>query len=128
MILPTKFGTMVTGKVGTVNDPKETTTGKRYMTFSIAGAYENRETTWINCKAWGDAVDIAMLLQKGDFAIVTGRVEEREYNGKQYKDLITDCIIGKNHGAMDAREPDDDAAIREQHGVGPDDGKMPWDV
>jgi single-stranded DNA-binding protein len=106
MILNTKSGMIVSGKVGTVNAPKETASGKRYMTFSIAGAYENKETTWVNCKAWNDMVDIAVLLAKGDCAIVTGRVEEREYNGKQYKDLIADCIIGMNHGAMDAREPD----------------------
>jgi single-stranded DNA-binding protein len=97
---------IVSGKVGTVNTPKETANGKRYMTFSIAGAYENKETTWVNCKAWGDLVDVAVLLAKGDCAIVTGRVEERDYDGKHYKDLIADCIIGMNHGAMDAREPD----------------------
>lgn len=128
MIFNTKSGMIVSGKVGTVNAPKETASGKRYMTFSIAGAYEDGQTVWVNCKAWNDMVDIAVLLAKGDCAIVTGRVEEREYNGKQYKDLIADCIIGMNHGAMDAREPDGDEALREQYGIGEDDGKMPWDV
>ena len=106
MIFNTKSGMIVSGKVGTVNAPKETASGKRYMTFSIAGAYEDGQTVWVNCKAWNDMVDVAVLLAKGDCAIVTGRVEEREYNGKQYKDLIADCIIGMNHGAIDAREPD----------------------
>lgn len=92
MILNMKSGVIASGAVGSNKGIQSTKTGKQYCTFSIAAERIDKETVWANVKAWANLALVADGLQKGECVLVTGRLEEREYNGKQYKDIIADYI------------------------------------
>jgi len=111
---------IASGYVSSNNGIKTTQNGKQYATFSLAADRRDNETVWVNVKAWRNLALIADGLGKCDYVIVTGRYEEREYDGKTYKTLVADCIVG-GPGAMtisDAAEPGED------QGAGPMAG---WD-
>lgn len=98
---------LASGLVGSRYDARTTANGKRNTSFSVAAGRENNETVWVNCKAWGNLSLIADRLQKGDYVLVTGRYEEYNAdNGKTYKTLVADCIVGGASTASDAAEPE----------------------
>lgn len=95
MIQRFQSGNMIaSGYVGSNYGINTTQTGKQYATFSIAADRRDNETVWVNVKAWRNLAPIADALQKGDCVAVFGRLEEHDYNGKHYKTLVADCIIG----------------------------------
>lgn len=49
-----------------------------------------KEANWTNCVAWHDMARICADFKKGDFVMVVGKIESREYNGKTYKDLVVE--------------------------------------
>lgn len=55
-------------------------------------ADESAQTIWVYCQCWGELARAAGLLKKGDRVLCCGRVETREYNGKEYKTLNCDFI------------------------------------
>lgn len=55
-------------------------------------ADEPAQTIWVYCQCWGELARAAGLLKKGDRVLCCGRVEAREYNGKEYKTLNCDFI------------------------------------
>ena len=63
--------------------------------FSMA-AGKNPDTTtiFVECKAWRDLAKVAATFHKGDAVCVIGKIEEREYNGKTYKDLVCEWLWG----------------------------------
>lgn len=126
MILNTKAGMIASGTVGSNNGIKTTATGKTYCTFSIAAARENNETAWVNCKAWGNVALIANTLQMGDCAVVLGRVEERDYNGKHYKTLVADCVVPSPIPVGDAYEPPEYSGEPSGAMPGADDDTLPF--
>ena len=91
-----KLGDMVivTGKasgdaefklVGAKNSP--------LCTFSlIAGKRKDTTTIFVNCKAWYGLAHYCENVKKGDSVAVIGTLEEREYNGKTYTDLVAEWI------------------------------------
>jgi single-stranded DNA-binding protein len=91
-----KLGDMVivTGKasgdaefklVGAKNSP--------LCTFSlIAGKRKDTTTIFVNCKAWYGLAHYCENIKKGDSVCVIGTLEEREYNGKTYTDLVVEWV------------------------------------
>lgn len=100
MFVRNNSGQMVTGRV--VREPEFRTfdSGKSKAGFSILYGEDpaNKDEQgrprglFLNVDAWGAAGRDACLLQKGDYIQATGRVEQREYNGKTYTTLIADAI------------------------------------
>ena len=62
-------------------------------TFSLAvGKNPDTTTKFANCKAWRNDALYAAGIKKGCSVRAAGKVEEREYNGKQYKTLTCEWL------------------------------------
>ena len=60
-------------------------------TFSLAvGNRQDTTTIFANCKAWRSLAVQASQVHKGDSVFAVGEIEENEYNGKTYKNLVMD--------------------------------------
>ncbi len=60
-------------------------------TFSLAvGKRQDTTTIFVNCKAWSSLAVQASQVHKGDSVFAVGTIEENEYNGKTYKNLVMD--------------------------------------
>ena len=60
-------------------------------TFSLAvGKRQDTTTIFANCKAWRSLAVQASQVHKGDSVFAVGTIEENEYNGKTYKNLVMD--------------------------------------
>ena len=63
--------------------------------FSLAcGKRQDTTTIFVECKAWRDLGKYAASLRKGDNVCAIGKIEEREYNGKTYTDLVCEWLWG----------------------------------
>ena len=64
--------------------------------FSVAsdtGFGDRKQTHWFNCSLWGRQGEaLAQYLKKGSQVTITGEYSEREYEGKQYKELRVNQI------------------------------------
>ena len=87
-------GMIVSGVAGNVKDIKTFGSVQKVGEFSINADYRDGAAVWVTVKAWGSLADTAARVRKGDCVLVTGRYNEREYNGTTYKECIADCIIG----------------------------------
>lgn len=85
---------LVSGTAGNVKAVKTFDSGKRVGEFSVNADYRDGAAVWVTVKAWGYLADTSARVCKGDSVLVTGRYNEREYNGEIYKECIADCIIG----------------------------------
>jgi len=56
------------------------------------GKRHNNETIWVNVVAWHDLASILCVARKGDPVLVIGRLDSREYNGEEYKDLVAEYV------------------------------------
>ena len=60
-------------------------------TFSLTvGKRQDTTTIFANCKAWRSLAVQASQVHKGDSVFAVGEIEENEYNGKTYKNLVMD--------------------------------------
>ena len=60
-------------------------------TFSLAvGKRQDTTTIFANCKAWRSLAVQASQVHKGDSVFAVGKIEENEYQGKTYKNLVMD--------------------------------------
>ena len=60
-------------------------------TFSLAvGKRQDMATIFANCKAWRSLAVQASQVHKGDSVFAVGIIEENEYQGKTYKNLVMD--------------------------------------
>lgn len=125
MIFRTQAGCIASGAVGSNKGIQSTKTGKQYCTFSIAVARVENETQWANVKAWSNLALVADGLQKGECVLVTGRLEEREYNGKQYKDIIAD-YIGKAPDAFARPVEAGESGEYQAPATGDEDSELPF--
>jgi len=59
--------------------------------FSVAGDTgfgDRKQSHWFNCSLWGKRGEaMQQYLKKGQEVVIIGEFSEREYNGKQYKEL-----------------------------------------
>ena len=60
-------------------------------TLSLAvGKRQDTTTIFANCKAWRSLAVQASQVHKGDSVFAVGTIEENEYQGKTYKNLVMD--------------------------------------
>ena len=60
-------------------------------TFSLAvGKRQDTTTIFANCKAWRSLAVQAAQVHKGASVFAVGTIEENEYQGKTYKNLVMD--------------------------------------
>lgn len=79
------------GTVSKKAELKTTTTGKTVCKFSAnVGKDSSGNTIYVNSTAWNSLAGYCADLEKGDPVACAGRVTEREYNGKTYKDYVLD--------------------------------------
>lgn len=109
-----------------------TQSGKRVGSVSVR-AYSRKDGTaaFLTVKAWGNFADTVSSLQKGDAFLAAGRIENREYNGKTYTDLVCDFVIAcpsgtaasvpQNFSNLQSRM--DNAGFAE---IGEEDGELPF--
>ena len=77
MIIQTKTGTKITGTLSRDPSPKETKTGKPFLSLSVKAhstkdASGNRSNMFVECCIWSDLDNWDGLLQKGDFVEICG--------------------------------------------------------
>ena len=80
----------VAGRLG--KDAETRQAGNSSVTgFSVAGDTgfgDRKQSHWFNCSLWGRRGEaMQQYLNKGQEVVVIGEYSEREYNGKQYKEL-----------------------------------------
>ncbi len=80
----------VAGRLG--KDAETRQAGSSSVTgFSVAGDTgfgDRKQSHWFECSLWGKRGEaMQQYLQKGQEVVVIGEFSEREYNGKQYKEL-----------------------------------------
>ena len=79
------------GRAGRDAEVRHTTNGKQVMSVGLAvdsGFGDNKQTTWIDCSAWGERfAKVAEYIKKGDRVGVTGEIGTREHDGKTYVTL-----------------------------------------
>lgn len=56
------------------------------------GTGQERVTHWCNVVCWRDAAYAAQEIRKGDYVLVAGTLQEREYEGKTYTDLVAEFV------------------------------------
>lgn len=91
---------IISGILG--NDPEYKQVGEKKSSltkFSVkvgerptAKADEKPEAIWAYCQCWHELARAAAQLKKGDSVLCIGRMETREYNGKEYKSLNCDFV------------------------------------
>ena len=62
-------------------------TPKTSFSFA-AGKRKDTTTIFVDCVCWRSLALATSIAAKGDSVAVIGTIEEREYNGKTYKDLV----------------------------------------
>lgn len=68
----------------------------------------NPKTIWINVVAWRELATILYQARKGDSVLVTGLLNEREWEGKTYKDIQAEFVsVSKKVDPFSATAPPD---------------------
>lgn len=92
---------------------RETQTGKKYATFSIAvnkrikPSDGSRDADFFNIKTWGQTADyVGNYLTKGRLVSVDGRLETRQYqdnngNNRDYYEIVADNVNGLDRARDD---------------------------
>jgi single-stranded DNA-binding protein len=102
---------IVCGRAARDAELKTTQSGKKLCKWSVKVGTKHitegeNEAIWTNCQAWGDTAGTAAGIKKGDYALCIGKIEENEYNGKTYKNLVCEFIsIMKNTPSPASNEP-----------------------
>lgn len=80
---------------------------------------------YANCKAWRRLAEYARHIKKADVVLVIGKIEQHEYNGKTYKDLVPEWIAVMGHDAPPADGMDTIQHSAEAAGVPVTSGNQP---
>ena len=84
------FDVTINGRLGKDAELRQAG-NSQVCSFSVAaesGFGNNKQTHWVECSLWGArGVAIQQYLKKGGEVVVVGEFSEREYNGKQYKQV-----------------------------------------
>lgn len=72
---------------------RTTNSGKEVGSISVP-AYDREDgtTAWITVNGWGHWARLLAYAHKGDSILAIGRIESREYEGKNYYDLVADYV------------------------------------
>lgn len=57
-----------------------------------AGKRQDTTTIFVSAKAWRRLASCASGIRKGDAVCMIGQIEEREYNGKTYSNLVCEWL------------------------------------
>lgn len=80
----------VAGRLGKNAEVRQAGNSK-VCSFSVAGDTgfgDRKQSHWFECSLWGKRGEaMQQYLQKGQEVVIIGEFSEREYNGKQYKEL-----------------------------------------
>lgn len=107
-----------------------TNSGKEVGSVSVR-AYNRKDGTaaFITVKGWGHTARQLSGLNKGDSLMAAGRIETREYNGKNYTDLVADFVLTSSHPAGTAENMNALQGRMDQAGFAPisgEDGDLPF--
>ena len=91
------------------------------------------KTIWINVTAWRDLASILYQARKGDSVLVTGLLNEREWEGKTYKDIQAEFVSVSKKVEPFAYSAPPDASVTSgsppdftEMADDEDDGKLPF--
>lgn len=77
----------------TVGEKNSSKTSFSVKASEITKPDGTKEAKWTNCVAWHATARICSEFKKGDFVLAIGKMEEREYQGKTYKDLVVEFAV-----------------------------------
>jgi len=105
----------ISGNIGTA-EYKTTNSGIGYISGSIATSYSKKKdngewetvTTWHNVKIWRPSKYVQDNFTKGNKALVVGRIENTEYEGKRYSTIVADVVEVFKHTKGDAMTTKDE--------------------
>ena len=89
------------GRIGKDLELRKTPSGKSVINFSLAvnkfSKGEEKSVDWINCQAWNQTADLMyQYLGKGSLIGVEGRIQTRNYDGKDGKKVyITEVVVDR---------------------------------
>ena len=85
----------VAGRLGKDSELRQAGSSQ-VLGFSVAGDTgfgDRKQSHWFNCSIWGNqGAALEQYLKKGQQVTVIGEYSEREYDGKQYKELRVNSI------------------------------------
>lgn len=86
---------IVAGRLGKDSELRQAGSSQ-VLSFSVAGDTgfgDRKQSHWFECSLWGNqGVALQQYLKKGQQVSIVGEFSEREYNGKQYKELRVNQI------------------------------------
>ena len=89
------------GRIGKDLELKKTPSGKSVINFSLAvnkfSKGEGKDVDWINCQAWNQTAELMyQYLGKGSLIGIEGRIQTRNYDGKDGKKVyITEVVVDR---------------------------------
>ena len=91
---------VLSGRVGKKPEVRNTPTGQKAVTFSVASDRKdksgNKITDWFNCTAWGNTADfIEQYVDKGSAIEVTGSLQTRSWEDNGQKKTIYFILVDK---------------------------------
>ena len=94
------------GLVSSDGELRSTQNGKQYGSASVR-AFSRKDGTaaFLTIKSFGAFSGLIANLRKGDHILCAGMVETREYNGKQYTDMLVDFLLAADTFQTDATQP-----------------------
>lgn len=101
------------GRIGKDLELKKTPSGKSVINFSLAvnkfSKGEEKSVDWINCQAWNQTAELMyQYLGKGSLIGVEGRIQTRNYDGKDGKKVyITEVVVDRVE-FLESRKNEDD--------------------
>lgn len=97
----------VAGRLGKDSELRQAGSSQ-VLSFSVAGDTgfgERKQSHWFECSLWGNqGAALQQYLKKGQQVTVIGEFSEREYNGKQYKELRVNSIELQGGGQQQGQQ------------------------
>lgn len=125
---------LFSGPISQDGELRTTQGGKTYATASVR-AFNRKDGTavFMTLKTFSESLTgLVSNLRKGDRVLACGVVENREYNGKQYTDMLLDFLLTSDAAPVSAAQSANRSALEsrmEASGFDPidgEDGELPF--
>ena len=125
---------LFSGPISQDGELRTTQGGKTYATASVR-AFNRKDGTavFMTLKTFSESLTgLVSNLRKGDRVLACGVVENREYNGKQYTDMLLDFLLTSDTAPVSAVQSANRSALEgrmEASGFDPidgEDGELPF--
>ena len=125
---------LFSGPISQDGELRTTQGGKTYATASVR-AFNRKDGTavFMTLKTFSESLTgLVSNLRKGDRVLACGVVENREYNGKQYTDMLLDFLLTSDAAPVSAVQSANRSALEgrmEASGFDPidgEDGELPF--